>query len=110
MKQTIINVPGMWADHHVLRVRESLLGLAGVSEVIASAARRTVAVRYDEAATSDESIREALASAGYRPEAAPVMIEFPQRHEDGSAWYVVLDRKTVTELKDREMAGDFRRY
>ena len=38
------------------------------------------------------------------------MIEFPKRHEDGSAWYLVLDRKTTTERKDREMAGDFRRY
>jgi copper chaperone CopZ len=110
MKQTIINVPGMWADHHVLRVREALLGAKGVNEVIASSARRTVAVRFDEAATSDEGIREALTSAGYPPEQAPAMIEFPQRHEDGSAWYVVLDRKTVTERKDREMAGDFRRY
>jgi copper chaperone CopZ len=110
MKQTIINVPGMWADHHVLRLREALLDVKGVSEVIASAARRTVAVRFDEAATSDDKIREALTLAGYPPEEAPAMIELPDRHEDGSAWYVVLDRTTVTERKDREMAGDFRRY
>jgi copper chaperone CopZ len=110
MKQTIINVPGMWADHHVLRLREALLGTKGVSEVIASAARRTVAVRFDESAISDEGVREAVAAAGYGPEQVPLMSEFPKRHEDGSEWYLVLGRKTETERKDREMSGDFRRY
>jgi copper chaperone CopZ len=110
MKQTVIKVPGMWADHHVLRLREAVLGLKGVEEVVASAARRTVLVRHDETAISEEGIREALVSAGYPPEQPPVMVELPERHKDGSAWFVVLDRKTVTERKDREMAGDFRRY
>jgi len=110
MKDRVIDVPAMYADHHVLRLREALLGVQGVSEVTASAARRTVAVRYDETAISEEGVREAVASAGYGPEQAPTINEFPKRHEDGSAWYLVLDRKTVTEIKDREMAGDFRRY
>ena len=110
MKQTIINVPGMWADHHVLRLRDALLSVNGVSEVIASSARRTVAVSYDEAAVSDKGVREAVAAAGYGPDQVPAMSEFPKRHEDGSEWYLVLDRKTTTERKDREMAGDFRRY
>jgi copper chaperone CopZ len=110
MSQTVINVPGMWADHHVLRLREALLGVKGVNEVIASAARRTVVVRFDEAAVSAEQIQDAVTAAGYPPEQSPAMIEFPERHADGSAWYAVLDRKTVTEIKDREMAGDFRRY
>jgi copper chaperone CopZ len=110
MKQTVINVPGMWADHHVLRVREALLRVKGVSEVIASAARRTVLVRFDEADDPADGILEALASAGYPPERAPEMIELPERHKDGSEWFTVLDRKTTTERKDREMAGDFRRY
>ena len=110
MKHTVIPVPAMYADHHVLRVRQVLLGVNGVNEVTASAARRTVAVDYDEKATSEEGVREAVASAGYGPEQAPAMSVFPGRHEDGSAWYLVLDRKTVTEIKDREMAGDFRRY
>jgi copper chaperone CopZ len=110
MKHAVIPVPAMYADHHVLRLREALLGLKGVSEVTASAARRTVAVGYDEKATSEESVREAIAAAGYGPDQSPAMNQFPKRHEDGSAWYQVLDRKTVTEIKDREMAGDFRRY
>ena len=38
------------------------------------------------------------------------MIDFPKRHEDGSAWCTVLGRKTTIKRKDREMAGDLRRY
>jgi copper chaperone CopZ len=110
MKEMVIKVPGMWADHHVLQLRDSLLSVKGVSEVIASSARRTALVRYDEAAASDKAILDAVISAGYGPDQTPVMSDFPKRHEDGSEWYAVLDRKTITERKDREMAGDFRRY
>ena len=110
MKDIVIDLPAMYGDHHVLRVREALLAVKGVSDVRASAARRSVAVRFDEAVTSPEFISEAVISEGYTPQQMPVMNEFPKRHEDGSAWCTVLDRKTTTERKDREMAGDFRRY
>jgi copper chaperone CopZ len=109
MKNVVLDVPAMYGDHHVLGVRQVLLGMDGVKEVTASGARRKVAVQFDETATSAEAIQEKLASAGYSPEAAAAT-HFPKRHEDGSAWYMVLDRTTVTERKDREMAGDFRRY
>jgi copper chaperone CopZ len=110
MNNTVIDVPAMYADHHVLKVRQTLLDMKGVSEVVASSGKRKVAVSFDESATSAEAIREALASAGYPAGEMPEMFKFPKRHEDGSAWYTVLGRITVTELKDREMAGDFRRY
>ena len=110
MMNLIVDVPGMYGDHHVLRLRQALLDIQGVSEITASAARRKVAVRFDEATTSPDAIREAIVSAGYPPEVELVATEFPKRHEDGSAWYLVLDRTTTTEHKDREMAGDFRRY
>jgi copper chaperone CopZ len=100
----------MYADHHVLRVREILLGTEGVSEVQASAAQRKVSIHFDESKTSIESLNDSLASAGYAPGQAPAAAEHPKRHEEGSPWYSVLDRKTTTERKDREMAGDFRRY
>jgi copper chaperone CopZ len=100
----------MWADHHVLLARKALLELKGVDSIEASSARRSVRVSFDEKATSVEAIKQALTSAGYVPEEAQPVIVFPKRHEDGSAWYAVLDRKTTTERKDREMAGDFRRY
>ena len=110
MQRTIIDLPGMYADHHVLRVREALLGTEGVQEVTASAARRKVAVGFDEAATSQAAIRDVLLAAGYAGDETPAIRVSPKRHEDGSAWYVLPDRATTTERKDREMAGDFRRY
>jgi copper chaperone CopZ len=94
----------------LLRVRQALLGVKGVDQVTASAARRRVAVRFDETAASAGSIRAALLEAGYIPDEIIPAPPFPRRHEDGSAWFKVLDRVTTTELKDREMAGDFRRY
>lgn len=109
MRKIVVDVPEMYGDHHVLRVREALLNAAGVKEVIASSARRKVGVVFDEAVTSPEALRDALVAAGYSFE-APASHEMPLRHEDGSSWYVVADRVTKTEIKDREMAGDFRRY
>jgi len=110
MQQKVINVPAMWADHHVLVVRKALLDLKGVKEVQASSARRSLLVKFDEKTSSVEDIEKVLTAAGYSPGEVPPVSEFPMRHEDGSAWYTVLDRKTATEIKDREMAGDFRRY
>jgi len=110
MKDAVIDVPSMYADHHVLRVREALLGLSGVSEVRASAARRKILVRFDEAQTSQDAVEDALKAVGYLLGQAPPIGGFPERHKDGSAWNTVAQRATTTEQKDREMAGDFRRY
>jgi copper chaperone CopZ len=110
MKNIVLDVPAMYGDHVVLRLRQALLGVAGVSAVTASAAKRKVAVQFDETATSAEAIQETLASAGYAPDGQSAPPQFPKRHEDGAPWYMVLERTTVTERKDREMAGDFRRY
>lgn len=110
MKKILVSVPTMYADHHVLRLREALLAVAGVSEVRASAATRSAAVEYDETVTSEEAIQGAAAEAGYPPDAAQEPGTFPERHKEGSAWYTVIQRTTTTERRDREMAGDFRRY
>jgi hypothetical protein len=110
MQELVVNVPAMYGDHHTLRVRETLLALGGVSDVTASSARRRVSVRFDDRTTSPETIYTALAAAGYQPDETLTPPEYPRRHEDGSAWHVLADRGTTTERKDREMAGDFRRY
>jgi copper chaperone CopZ len=106
----VITLPTMYGDHNVLRVRQVLLAHEGVSDVTASSARRKAAVEFDEKTTSEEAIYEALTAAGYVPDDVPVPHEYPKRHKDGSAWHSMADRTTTTERKDREMAGDFRRY
>ncbi len=44
MEELVFGVPAMWADHHVLAVRNALFALAGVDNVEASSAFKTVRV------------------------------------------------------------------
>ena len=110
MKKVTLNLPAMYADHHVLNVRRALLGLKGVSQVIASSARKKVVAIYDESSIAEADIVKALIEAGYTPDQPVALPEAPKNAQDGSPWYTVLQRVTKTEMKDREMAGDFRRY
>jgi copper chaperone CopZ len=110
MRSLVFEVPTMYGDHHVLLVRQALVDMAGVHDVTASAARRIVMVRFDETVATPEAISSALEVAGYPPERQTSTITFPKRHEDDSSWFSVPVRTTTTERKDREMAGDFRRY
>jgi len=109
MARLVVSVPMMYADHHVLRAREALQKLAGVSNIVASATRKQVVVDYDPPLTAPE-IESALTTAGYPPNQEQPLPSIIERSKDGSAWYAVIGRKTTTERKDLEMSGDFRRY
>ncbi len=110
MAVVTLQVPTMWADHHTLRVRQTLADIKGIERVEASAAARRLIVHYQTEAISPEQIEEALVIAGYDPNQVPAVASGPKRHQDGSPWYTVIGRETQTLTKDREMAGDFRRY
>lgn len=60
-----LTTPAMYADHHVIEVRQILLGLPGVKEVYASSAFHVVQVTFDPGQTSPEAITGALEAAGY---------------------------------------------
>lgn len=110
MKRSTFSVPSMYADHHVLSVRQALTALKGVEVVAASAAKKAVVVQHDEKVVSAEALGRVLAEAGY-PVATPVAFEAAlQPSKDGSAWYTVIQRVTSTHRRDLEMSGDFRRY
>jgi copper chaperone CopZ len=64
----VVNLPGMYADHHVVKVRQIVAALPGVGQVRASAARQQVSLDYDPAQQSAETIRAALAANGYVPD------------------------------------------
>jgi excisionase family DNA binding protein len=70
MQKTSINVPAMYADHHVLEVRSILLAMPGIEEVNASSCFHTVEVSYDLAKVSAEEIEAKLDEAGYLGELA----------------------------------------
>jgi copper chaperone CopZ len=65
MEKLQLNVPDLWADHHVLKVRAVLTAMPGVQDVIASSAFRMVSVSFDPAATSAGAIMATLEDAGY---------------------------------------------
>ncbi len=65
MEKLQFNVPDMWADHHVLKVRAVLDAIEGVQDVIASSAFRMVVLSYDPDLTSPGAIWAALEDAGY---------------------------------------------
>jgi copper chaperone CopZ len=100
----------MWADHHVLAVREALSQVSGVEEVLASAMYKDVLVQYDPTDVTPDALQSALAEAGYEIEKAPALPTHPERIEDGSDWFQFQERVTETDLRDLEMSGDHRKY
>jgi copper chaperone CopZ len=101
----------MWADHHVLKVRDALLTLEGVQDVYASAAWKQVLISYDPAKTDQAAIEEALTKAGYPvgEGEAPVLTQ-PTKLRRDPQWEVLGSRMTETSQIDLEMSGEFRRY
>jgi len=110
MEKVTFSIPAMWADHHVLAVREALGQVAGVEDVLASAMYKDVLVRYDPAAVTPETLSSALAEAGYDIAQAPEIPAYPERIEDTSDWFQFQERVTETDMRDLIMSGDHRKY
>lgn len=65
MTSVIIDVPAMYADHHVVEVRRILADVPGVCDVYASSAFQVVEIDFDPEHTSAEDLRRRLDEAGY---------------------------------------------
>ncbi|MGD1995880.1 MAG: heavy-metal-associated domain-containing protein [Anaerolineae bacterium] len=111
MEKVTLEVPRLWADHHVLNVREVLLNLEGIEDVYASSAWKQVLVSYDGDKTDQTAIEEALAEAGYPvgEGEVSVLVQPTDKRRDPK-WEVLGFRTTVTNRVDLEMSGEFRRY
>jgi copper chaperone CopZ len=68
VKTTIIEVPNLYGDHHVIEIRRILLAIPGVLKVNASSAFRMVEVTFDPSQTNDLDISVKLDEAGYLSE------------------------------------------
>ncbi len=110
MNKTVLHVPKMYADHHVQAVRNALLQLDGVEEVMASSAFKVVQASYDPDLIKAAAIEEKLRAAGYGPDEDWELPELPEPKEDESPWFQSIWRKTRTDPREIEMAGDFRLY
>ncbi len=106
MEELTLAVPGMWADHHVITVRE-LLRDAGISSIVASARDASVRLTYDPSLTSPAQIAALLKDGGYpageaeKPAASPT---------NKPAWATAGVRVTATNSIDLIMSGDHRKY
>jgi copper chaperone CopZ len=65
MTSVVIDVPAMYADHHVIEVRRILFEIPGVEEVDASSAFQAVQIEYDPDKTSEDILKQALDENSY---------------------------------------------
>ena len=100
MARLTSSVPTMFADHHVLKVKEALAALDGVQEVVASSAWQAVIVSYDESKVGPEEIEATLGRAGYEPGKKPPILAANLDHYRDPAWEVSGARVTNTNQAD----------
>jgi copper chaperone CopZ len=108
MSKINLTIPAMYADHHVTLVRQALLKLNGVENVIASAAFNQVTIEYSDRQNPD-SLIDALRVAGYAPGRLQVIERSPD-HTADPAWDVLAPRIVTTNKVDLQMSGEFRKY
>ena len=65
MTSVAIDVPVMYADHHVVEVRRILFEVPGVEAVDASSAFQVVKIEYDPDKTSEDILKQILDENGY---------------------------------------------
>lgn len=65
MADITFSIPGMYADHHVSAVVDSLNNVEGISKIVASSSRRKITLTYDSKKVSAEQLEAALTGAGY---------------------------------------------
>jgi len=111
MDNALFDVPSMYADHHVIAVRQAILALPGVEDVVASSAWQQVQVTYDPASVSADGISQALEQAGYPAGNGHLPSgPSPAPHAKDPAWDALGVRATRTNQADLQMSGEFRRY
>ena len=88
MTSLTVDVPVMYADHHVVEVRRILFEIPGVETINASAAFHVVEIEYDPEKTSEDILKQMLNEAGYLGE-LPVPAESgePAVGRDGTTYF-----------------------
>lgn len=111
MEKTVLNLPTLYADHHVMILRDALLALDGVEEVYASSAWRQAVVTFDPKTTGPDAIIEAVTEAGYPVGEAelPMLVQREKIGRDPQ-WVKFDQRVSKTNPVDLEMSGEHRRY
>ena len=88
MTSVSIEVPLMFADHHVVEVRRILFEIPGVEEVNASSAFQVVKIEYDADKTSEDIVKKKLDDNGYLGGLqVPLESGQPAVGGDGETWF-----------------------
>ncbi|MDF1514803.1 MAG: heavy-metal-associated domain-containing protein [Anaerolineae bacterium] len=105
MESVVINLPTMFADHHVLKVRDVLFAVDGVDDVFASSAWHSVIIQYDPEKTEIQSLHQALSAAGYQPDQpTPILATLTGTQFKDPAWADSGPRVTRTDEVDAKMS------
>jgi copper chaperone CopZ len=111
MEKHVLNLPTLFADHHVLTLRKALLDLEGVSDVYASSAWKQAIVTFDPAKINAADLEHAATQAGYPVGEAeiPILVTRESIGRDPQ-WEKADLRISKTNEADLEMSGEHRRY
>jgi copper chaperone CopZ len=111
MEKLVLTLPTLYADHHVLTLRQALLDIEGVTQVYASSAWKRAIITFDAEKTSADDLEKAAAQAGYPVGEAelPVLVEREIIGRDPQ-WEKFDLRVSKTNQADLEMSGEHRRY
>ena len=107
MEELTLAVPGMWADHHVLAVRDLLREDDAVASTTASALERTERIEFDASRTDPQRNTALLTEGGYACGEPEQTADPPT---DKPAWATAGVRVTTTNAVDLAMSGDHRKY
>ena len=111
METATLPVPTMYADHHVLKVRQLLAKQEGIGNIHASSAFKQLTVEYDPAVISPEVIVQTLEAAGYPVKDSDGLEPPPRPPRTGDPAWKRLDMRMIqTNMIDIEMSGEFRKY
>jgi copper chaperone CopZ len=97
MKKITFQTPMLFADHHVVEVRNIISAVAGVNDVYASSGFRMIEIEFDESQITPEKLQSALEASGYSSELVlPVEIGVSNEEDDNPKPYFRTTAEYVT--------------
>jgi copper chaperone CopZ len=101
MKELIFEMPSMYGDHHVLKIRDALTDIEGVKEIYASSAWKQIMIKYEPKKVKPADLETVLSDAGYPPnEGEPPILIHPSSIKRDPQWELLGVRTTQTNPAD----------
>ncbi|MGD2161668.1 MAG: hypothetical protein PVG02_02265 [Anaerolineales bacterium] len=101
MEELIFDMPSMYGDHHVLKVRDALEAIEGVEEIYASSAWKQLMIKFDPKKVKSADLEKTLSEAGYPPnEGEPPVLVHTSSIKRDPQWELLGVRSTQTNPAD----------